>query len=226
MPHPVFIGRGAISSTGQSTFCWCVARQLPGPASSISTVRLYRVCSDSFFLCIIMGRMENNTKISNDLLAFFITDASLLYCSAGRLRLRNHHFRPPSTYQRRPVRRGSTFMVDSYLLGRRSLRISLSLPQTCRAAIAIATTHSTTAGNQRNSYSPSTHTSIQPIDPRPHVYSGLISNPHCRMSNSSRDFPFELFLYGGTAAQLSDRNLRRLLRHGWCNNNNKIKIKI
>jgi hypothetical protein len=167
MPHPVFIGRGAISSTGQSTFCWCVARQLPGPASSISTVRLYRVCSDSFFLCIIMGRMENNTKISNDLLAFFITDASLLYCSAGRLRLRNHHFRPPSTYQRRPVRRGSTFMVDSYLLGRRSLRISLSLPQTCRAAIA--TTHSTTAGNQRNSYSPSTHTSIQPIDPRGHM---------------------------------------------------------
>lgn len=33
----------------------------------------------------------------------------------------------PSTYQRRPVRRGSTFMVDSYLLGRRVLCGFLSL---------------------------------------------------------------------------------------------------
>jgi hypothetical protein len=168
MPHPVFIGRGAISSTGQSTFCWCVARQLPGPASSISTVRLYRVCSDSFFLCIIMGRMENNTKISNDLLAFFITDASLLYCSAGRLRLRNHHFRPP---QHLPTAAGPA-RINFY--GRQLLAwptfsadFSLSLPQTCRAPIA--TTHSTTAGNKRNSYSPSTHTSIQPIDQRGHM---------------------------------------------------------
>lgn len=120
---------------------------------------IYTYAVTLFFLCIIMGRMENNTKISNDLLAFFITAASLLvYCSAGRLRLRNHHFPAPTNGGRSGADQllwsTATCLADAF-----SADFSLS-PTDMMSTIAIATTHSTTAGNQRNSYSPSTHTRL------------------------------------------------------------------